>query len=165
MKLRFDNAELEVTEDVAKAIEAERSAHAEALKASDTKAEQNAARADAAEAEVNKLREEVVFVFARVREEIKARFALETEAAKVLPSSKFDGLSDVEVKRQVAEKVLGVKLDGKSDVYVEASFDLALKQASTAPAAGLEQTAPLPRADSIDDARRKYIEALAKASA
>lgn len=127
MRINLDGVEFDVSDSAAQAFEkfqAVRDAETATLKAD---AEKLAARADAAEAEVKKAREELAGAPEKIRAEISARLALETNALKVLGEDvKMDGLSDLDIKRQVAEKVHGINLDGKDDAYVNASFDLAL---------------------------------------
>lgn len=96
----------------------------EALKLELDKAQ---ARADSAEAKLENLKAELVKANdpARLAEAVRNRVALETKAKAAVPSLNTDGLSDVEVKRAVVTKLNeSVKLDGKSDDYVAAAFEL-----------------------------------------
>lgn len=96
----------------------------EALKLELDKAQ---ARADSAEALLESVKAELVKANdpARLAEAVRNRVALETKARTAVPSINTDGLSDVEVKRAVVTKLNeSVKLDGKSDDYVSAAFEL-----------------------------------------
>jgi len=84
------------------------------------------ARADKAEAEASKYRKDAAD---------KARGSLEESARKVLgEETKFDGadgkpMSDAEIRLAVASKANpDLKLDGKSEAYVEALFDMAIEK-------------------------------------
>lgn len=67
----------------------------------------------------------------KVRAEMEARAVLEKKAALVLGDDfKFDGLSDKDIRVAVLEEVdEKLKLDGKSDAYIEARFDSAIENA------------------------------------
>ncbi len=58
------------------------------------------------------------------RTAVAARVKLEREASDLLGSESIDGLSDREIKEKVIAKSSKVSLDGKSDAYVDAAFDL-----------------------------------------
>jgi len=58
------------------------------------------------------------------RTAVAARVKLEREACDLLGSESVDGLSDREIKEKVIAKSSKVSLDGKSDAYVDAAFDL-----------------------------------------
>lgn len=64
-------------------------------------------------------------------ETARARAGLESSARKVLgEKEKFDGKSEAEIKRAVAAKGSPeLRLDGKSDAYVEVLFDMAVAKA------------------------------------
>lgn len=145
IKFRIDGVEYEISEQAAQAFtKAQANASdllaksAEAVKAVTVTAEKASARADAAEAEVKKLKAELSDAPKKAREQISARVALETEAAKFLGEEKLDGKTDLEIKKAVAETALGIKLDGKSETYVEASYDLALQKGAPSEADALE---------------------------
>lgn len=167
-KIRIDGVEYEVSESAAQAFEKATLAAAEALKALQAESEKASARADAADAEVKKAKEELASAPVKIREQINARVALETEATKVLGASKFDEMSDLDIKRTVAEKVLESKFDGKSDAYVEASYDIALKQHEKAPGAIASARGPVLKSDAVlpessADAEKKFRDALRNA--
>jgi hypothetical protein len=85
------------------------------------------ARADSAEAKVKSLEEAVVKANdpSRIVEAVKVRVALENKARGAVADISLDGLSDIAVKRAVVAKLNeSVKLDGKSDEYVSAAFEL-----------------------------------------
>lgn len=127
-KIRLDGVEVEVEETVAQLIEKAEAKHAEALKTAETKVEQMTARADSLDAELKATKAEVAAAPEKIRAEIKARVALESKAREILgDEAKFDSASDLEIKKQVVAAVSpDLKLEGKSDVYVEASYDIAL---------------------------------------
>lgn len=127
-KMKFDEAELEVSEEVAKAIGAERNATAAKLASVQAEVEKVTARADAADAEIAKLKVEVAEAPAKAKAAAEARATLESKAAKLAPTAKFDGLSDLEVMRSATEGHTGRKLEGKSEAYVQAAFDIALER-------------------------------------
>jgi uncharacterized protein len=160
MKIRFDQAELEVTEDVAKAIEAERTAHADALKKSQAEVSTVSARADAAESEAKKLREDLAAAPARERAAAVARLALEAVVKERLPEVKVDGVSDLDLQKQiVAVAFPDLKLDGKDDAYVSALFDAARTKRAE------PEHAPIPHKDHgspLSKAQAEYFAALPK---
>lgn len=141
LKFAISGVEYEVSEQVAQAIAKERTDHAEQLKgvkdSSKTATDENAklqARADTAESDVKKLQAQLAEAPGKALEAAKARAALEGKVSKTLDGVKLDGLSDVEIKRQFAAKVLDMKLDGKADAYVDAMFDLAVQREDKTPA-------------------------------
>lgn len=160
VKVRIDGVEVEVADPVAQLLEKERAALAAAADAA-------AARADAAEAALKTAKAELEAAPAKVRAELEARAKLERVAEKALGESKFDGKSDSELRAAVVSKVLGMSVEGRTDAYAEASFELALTQLDKAP---VQTTAPI-RADGVDDstnrveaARLKFQEAARAAS-
>lgn len=98
------------------------------------KLDANQAKADKAEAELEKANKDLKAAPAKVTAELKARMALEASATKVLGSKaakKFDALDDKQLKLAVLKKTdPELKLDGKSDAYVDARFDLAIEEFS-----------------------------------
>lgn len=152
--MRIDGIDVETTPIAKQAFEkavAAASARADGLqkeldaaKADATKA---TAKADGLAAELvkEKARADAADAPARVQAAVKARVALETQAAKHLGAAvKLDAMDDHAIRVAVIEKLDGVKLDAekaKSPVYVEARFDGALaRTAKESPA--------------LDDARR-----------
>lgn len=127
MKIKLDNVDVEVAEPVAKHISTLESKISELEKAVDTEK----ARVDAASGEVETLKKELASAPEKVKAEIAARVALENSARSVLGDVKFDGKTDAEVKRAVAE-TSGLKLDGKSEAYVDAAYEIALQKAADA---------------------------------
>lgn len=121
----------------ARADAAEAKLKAETARADKSEAERDAARerADAAE----KARADAAIA---APAQIRARLALEDQAAKVLGADfKLDGLSDTAVKAAVVEKLIGKPLPadkvGSAD-YVAARFDVAMEEAAQAAQAGSE---------------------------
>ncbi len=136
-KIHIDGVEIEVPEMAAALYEKEQKAIATKM-ASHLAAEKTAvdalakaqARADSLDLDLKKVKAELADAPVKAREAMAARMALETTAAKVVGDQKFDGKTDLEVKRAVIAAVTpDLKLDGKSDAYVEAAFDLALTKA------------------------------------
>lgn len=88
-------------------------------------ADKNAERADKAEKDLKAAP-------AKVEAALKARMALEANAEKILGSKaakKFDSLTDKDLKLAVLNETdPELKLDGKSDAYLDARFDLAIEQ-------------------------------------
>lgn len=105
---------------------------------------------------------------------VNQRLALILQASKHLDSdAKVAEMAPSEIKKAVVVKVDGIdakELEGKSDAYVDARFDLAIKKADQAPngtdlarAAALTPPATGTRADGLKptnhiDARNAYIE-------
>ena len=73
--------------------------------------------ADGFEAKLTKAREDA-------KQELKARSDLEIKADKA--GVKFDGLTDIEIKKAVIAKTTKLNLDGKDDAYIGAAFDIAI---------------------------------------
>jgi hypothetical protein len=164
MKIRFDQAELEVTEDVAKAIAAERTAHEAALKGAKDEAAKVAARADVAEGELKKVKAELEAAPAKIRESLTARMELEATVKAAVPEVKTDGVSDLDLRKAfIVARLPDMKLDGKDEAYVAAAFDLAKSKKDEEPV-----TRPI-RRDGVDGAspdleaaRKAYFAALPK---
>lgn len=159
LKIKIDGVEFEVSETVAQAFEKHQKAQGEIIAGV-------TARADAAEADVKKVQAELAAAPEKIRAEITARVDLETKARNVLgPDEKFDGKGTLEIQTAVAEKVLGLKMDGKAEAYVAACFDLALvrldSEGSEALASAREASIGKPRTDSdpAEVARQKFLEA------
>lgn len=114
VKMKIDGVEVEVTETAKQVVEK----HLAAV----------TARADTAEAQLaaeKKLRVDAESP-AKIREQVKARVALETVASKVLGGDFKADADDATIKAAIVEKVDGVKLDGdkaKAGPYLDARFD------------------------------------------
>lgn len=149
-KITIDGVSYEVSETVATAFAKHQSAAQAAL-------EKEKARADMAEVTAKKATAELAELPSKLKAEAAARNALETRA-RAAGIESFDGLSDAQIKRAVIAKLLPeVKLDGKSEAYVDASFDLAC----AAPLKTEEPTtSPVPHADASG-----HLSALEKARA
>lgn len=128
VKIKVDGIEVEVSEIAAQALAKQATALETSAAAAKLATEKLQARADGLDAELTKVKAELVAAPDKVRAEISARVALETKAKTVLGETKLDGLKDSEIKTAVvAELRPSVKLDGKSADYLEASFELALE--------------------------------------
>ncbi len=165
-KLNIDGVEYEVSETAGQAFDKAFAASTATVAKLQASLEQEKARADAAESDAKKSKAELATAPEKIRAEISARVALEAKAHEVLPEAKFDGKTDTEVKRAVAEHVLNLKLDGKGEIYVDASFELALKQfEGNNPgilAATKQDIAPIENVrstDSVSEAQKKFAEA------
>lgn len=145
VKLRLDGQSVEVAEDSAPVIEAllqKRADEAAAQVAEATKkvaeaeraVKEISARADKAEAERDDFKAKLDAEASpeAVKARVDARVALLRDAAKVLGTEeKLDGLEDAELRAKVLEKARpDFKLDGKSEDYVAALFDAAVKDAT-----------------------------------
>lgn len=152
-KIRIDGVEYEAGSEQAQAaqiayqakLDAEQKTRAEAdakradadakrdaeIKALKDLAEKNQARADAADEAAKKAAKELKDAPAKVTAELKARMSLEASAKKVLgakAAAKFDSLDDKAIKLAVLKQTNpDLKLDGKSDAYVDARFDHAIE--------------------------------------
>jgi hypothetical protein len=141
VKVRIDGIEAEVSEQAAQLLARKDEQHAALLAterqaAADAKAdaERARARADAAEAALAKAEKARADAAdpSRVREIVKARVALESAAREVLGGdSRLDELDDLALRRAVVAKLSPeAKLDGVSEVYVQARYDFAVEQLS-----------------------------------
>ena len=125
MRTKLDSATSEAT--TAKAALDKVTARADQLDA-DLKAERTA-RADADKPEA-------------LNKRIAERVALVTEASKHLDKgTKLDTLDDAAIRKLVAEKITGTKLDGKSADYIAARYDAAIESKAKAAVAGARAAA------------------------
>lgn len=144
VKKKVAGITFEMDEQLAQALERQDSENVEAkrqfevqVEAAKKAAEEAKARADVAEAKAKTA--EQARADAEDPKKIAARIAgrveLETKARKHLGAeAKFDGKDDLAIKREVLAKAQpGLKLDGRSDDYIAAAFDVA---AAAAPAPG-----------------------------
>lgn len=132
-KIRIDGVDVELEETAAQLVEkqqAQLDAARETAKAAVAETDKAKARADAAEAARTKAEADLRTATdpSRLQAAARARVDLEQKASKIAPKAKFDGMDDLAVKRAALTEA-GVKLDGKSDVYVEARFDAAVEDA------------------------------------
>lgn len=141
-KIRIDGVDFDPsTEAFAQALQKrdERMAsEAAALKAQVTaateKADKAEARADAAAEALEKAQAEIKELPAKLRADMAARAELDAKARAVLgKDAKLDSLTPIDVRRLVLSKLAPeVKLDGKSEAYVEARFDAAIEASEKA---------------------------------
>lgn len=94
------------------------------------------AKFDAISDELEKLRADTTEE--KLRQRIAARVELERKAAAVTDAA-LNTMSDMQIKRHVAEKLGAPSLEGKSDAYIEARFDLAIEAYDAAQAKKNEQ--------------------------
>lgn len=100
---------------------------------------------DAAKAAAEQAKAEVAKAAEQARADAKARMALESQVAKVLPELQTEGKTDAELRLAVLQKLdPQFKADGKSEVYVQARFDAALDL----------QAAGIGRPSGVDEVRR-----------
>jgi hypothetical protein len=137
-RIFVDGVWIEVPEATATLLEEKQRARKDAadalvveLKATKEALEKATARADAAEDKAKKAeaaRADAVEP-KKVQAAVQARVALERSAGAVLgKKAKLDSLTDEEVRAAVLKKLCpDLKLDGKSEVYVQARFDAALE--------------------------------------
>lgn len=139
MKVRIDGVEYDVTEQVAQALDKERAEGKAKLEESAKLASGEKARADKAEATLEEAKKALEKEQAarkdaedpaKVREQIKARVALESEARKHLGDEvKLDELDEQAIKLAVLGKLSPeFKAEGKSAEYVQARFDAAIER-------------------------------------
>jgi hypothetical protein len=132
-KIRIDGVDYDVPEQSAAALakDSERRDAAEAVLKD--KADSERKRADKAEAERDQAKAQLTEATdpAKRADAIKSRVELERNAAKVLgDAERFDSLDDRKVREKVLAKLSpSVKLDGKSDEYVTAAYEVALASA------------------------------------
>jgi uncharacterized protein len=126
-KIKIHGIECELPVHVCDAIEAERAATASSIQAriDALGLATVTARADAAEAEVVTLKKAVADSAAASPALVAEALIVVDVARRAGVDVKVDALDLPAVKRAVAEKVNGVKLDGKSADYVAAAFDIA----------------------------------------
>lgn len=141
---------------------------AELAKATE-KADKAEARADAAGEELAKAQEQIKELPTKLRADMAARAELDAKARAVLgKDAKLDSLTPAEVRRLVLSKLApDVKLDGKSEAYVEARFDAAIETAEKTDGEWEREAAKLdttkPGSESVkldaDAAKKKFVEA------
>lgn len=120
-------SEVEIMEELKKALEAVAAEKARAdaaekklteIDAVKAELEKANARADMAEAEAKALP-------GKIAAQVKARAELETKARTVLGDSvDFTGKTDLEIKTSVVASHGTMKVDGRSEAYLDAAFDL-----------------------------------------
>lgn len=147
-KIQIGKRRFDVDEEIADSIEEEIKAkedELEQLKAERDKAKEDAEKAEAAKDEAEKKAEDAeqekqdALKPEKIRDLVQARVALQTQAASILGAeTKLDAMSDLEVKHAVIAKLHPeAKLDGKSEVYVQARYDAAIETLAARPSAGL----------------------------
>lgn len=131
-KFKIDSVEFE-TEDtgLAQAIVKK----CDELEAAKTEKETLQGKLDASSNEIKSLKTELEKAKsekldqAQIMEIARARLDLETSAKKILgEETKFDSLSDVEIKKEVIKKQKPeLSLEGKTDAYIEGCFDIVVQ--------------------------------------
>jgi hypothetical protein len=132
MKLKVDGIEVEVADATAQLIEKERSTSAAAFAETKKAADQATARADAAETELKNMKAALDAAPEKLKAEMQARTKLEQLAKTVCGAeTKTDGVDDKTLRQMVAATQAGdVKLEDKSDAYIDALIDLASKKSA-----------------------------------
>ena len=149
-----DGKEYEVKDEVHALLTALETEKKEAMDSSATEIAELTAKVDELQAKVdlNESKSATDAADVKFKEAVAARVKLERDASEFVDVS-LDGLSDREIKEKVIAKVSKVSLDGKSDVYVDAAFDLALEQAPAT------EVVDLTNAANQEDSRDIVIEA------
>jgi hypothetical protein len=137
MTIRFDGTEYESgSESHVNAMQAKLDSQAGTLTETTSERDGLQAKLDSATADVTKLTADLTAANdpARIDAAVENRVKLVVSAAKVLGAdAKFDGKTEREVKAAVIAKVKpSIKLDGKSDAYVDGMFDSCLDGAAQA---------------------------------
>jgi hypothetical protein len=131
-RIKLDGVDFEGPESMVQAFEREQSRADAALKEATAEKEKLSARVDAAteQAKKNEAALKEATDPARLRAVIAARVALESQARSVLGSQvKLDGMDERAIKVAVLAKLTPEsKLDGKSEEYVHARFDIAMEE-------------------------------------
>lgn len=130
VKMTFDKAQVEVADDVAALIDAERKSAQKRIDELQAKADSNEARADKLAKEVNDSKAALAAAPEKVKAEMAARAKLE-QVAKAVGVEKADALDDKELKLAIAKTQApeGVDLSQKSDAYVDVLVDSAAARA------------------------------------
>ena len=151
-----DGKEYEVKDEVHALLTALETEKKEAMDSSATEVAALTAKLDELQAKVdlNESKSATDAADAKFKEAVAARVKLERDASEFVKVS-LDGLTDREIKEKVIAKVSKVSLDGKSDVYVDAAFDLALEQASTVEVVDLTDAANTDTKDIVEVAKAK----------
>jgi hypothetical protein len=158
-QVKLDGIHYDISETAASAIEKWKQNKKEAL-------ERLSARADAAEAEVKKLKAQLAEAPKKAQEALRARMSLESQAQRILGAdARFDGKSDTEIRREVVETAQSRSLEGKSEAYIEAAFDVAVENLDEAgPLAGAPVTTALPQRDDLSTKIAAFQKATEEAS-
>lgn len=141
--IRIDRVDYEAPEQTAQAVQAKFDAMEEEKAKLDEELEKLKAERDQLEEELEKKKaedeEEEKKRADSIREAVRARVALESQARSILgEEAKLDEMDDLEIKKAVILKVFpSAKLDGRGDVYVQARYDSAIEAAESAPNSGL----------------------------
>ena len=144
-KIKLGDMEFDVTAECADAFNAHQKKQSEAMDAMNKKMadmmpkaemDKMSAKCDSLEAEVKDLKlkkDSATVTQEEITKQVKARVALIAQAQKfVKPETKLDEMTEIEIKKAaIAEKRPSIKLDGKSDEYVSASFDLLVEDSAT----------------------------------
>jgi hypothetical protein len=99
-----------------------------------------------------------------IRSRVRKRVALEKVATRILPKEvveKLDSMEDLEIKKEVIKSKGNSDLEGRSEVYIDAAFDIVTKTAEKATVKATPtghknlDSRDIP---SADEARKKMIE-------
>jgi uncharacterized protein len=119
VKIKIDSAEVEVTKDVATHIEGLQAQ----IVAANGKADAAEAKADALQVKVDGLPALVEAAIAEAKTKADAENEIKTFAAEI--GVKCDGLDNKAIKVAVIKEVLGIDATGKTDSYIDQSFEIA----------------------------------------
>lgn len=128
IKITIDSKETEVSEIASERIANEREAAAKALASVKAELEKAQAINDGLKEQNGKLEAALKEAPAKIKAELQAVASLTAQAKVLAPDVAVDGLDAAGIKRAVVAKLSTIKLDGKSDDYVSARFDLYVEQ-------------------------------------
>lgn len=144
--IRIDSVDYEAPDQTAQAVRAKLDSFQKRLDEAEQEKEKLDEELEKLKAERDQLEEELKKKKAEdeeeekkradsIRQAVRARIALETQARPILGEEfKFDDATDLEIKKAVIQKLSPeAKLDGKSEVYIEARYDAAIDLAKDAP--------------------------------
>jgi uncharacterized protein len=166
IKFKLDSGvEIEVSEAAASLLQDQSKKAAEKVAALQVDLDKSNARADSAEAMLKTAKAELEAAPAKYAEAAKARAKLIEKASAIMPEANFDADSDAQVKRKVVEFARpGMKLDGKSEAYVDAAFDMlgASEDEDQDEESTAEITEHADAADPVEKAQREFYAHLEK---
>lgn len=156
---RIDSVDYEIGSDAHKAAVVRRDDTVKTAREAQSKLE---ARADAAEADVAKLKAELAEMPAKLAAQVQARSQLIAQAGKVLGEEvKLDAMDDLAIRTAIAAKGFpSIRLDGKDATYISALCDAALTSDELVGAAEVQAVGAV-RVDSgdmVEAARLRMLE-------
>jgi hypothetical protein len=124
-----DGKEYEVKDDVhalLNALEEEKKVATDSVESLEKALEEKVSEADSLKAKLDVLESQEAkdSQAEEFKKAVSARVKLEKESAEILGDVALDGLTDREIKEKVVAKSSKVSLDGKSEAYVDAAYDM-----------------------------------------